>query len=275
MPIRMPKNTLITVQKRHLAADYRMPQMEIAQSHYSIGYLISGDRRIITPTTRFEAHAGNVTLMPPLVYHRTFSISDKPYENYLIKVSDKLAERFCSEVDPYIWNRIFEQKLLTFSEEDSAKIALYFEDMLKIYKENAPYSETVLCGMLYRLMLLINECDKGSQIQHFKNELSDTILNATFYIEQHYMEDIRLADAAEDTGFSEGHFSRLFSAQVGTSFSRYLTNVRIRHAKELLLNTKKPVSEIALDTGFSNSDYFSSCFTKSEGITPVAFRKKG
>ena len=274
MPISMPRNTLITVQKRILSADYKMPQMEMAHKHYSIGFLISGDRRLITPTTKFDAHAGDVTVMPPSLYHRTFSLSDKPYENYLIKISEQLADDFCREIDFGIWHQIFEQKLCTFSSEDSIKIEALFEDMLQVYQEKAPYSEILLRGMFYRLVLLIKKCDKGTTVIHFKSELSDTILNATFFIEQHYMETLTLARVADAFGFSEGHFSRLFSAQVGIPCSQYLANVRIRHAKELLLNTKKSISEIALDTGFSSADYFSSCFSKCEGITPSAFRRK-
>lgn len=273
MPISMPRNTLITVQKRILSADYRMPQMEMAQDHYSIGFLCSGDRRIITPSTQFDAHAGDVTVMPPSLYHRTLSLSDKPYVNYLVKISEQLAEDFCREIDFGIWHQLFEQKLCTFSAADQIKIEALFADMLKIYEEKAPYSEILLRGMLYRLILLIKECDLCPPVLHFKSELSDTILNATFYIEQHYMENLSLAGVAGVIGFSEGHFSRLFSSQVGIPFSHYLTNVRIRHAKELLLNTKKPISEIALDTGFSNADYFSACFSKSEGTTPSAFRR--
>jgi len=273
MPIRMPDKTLITVQKRYLRSDYRMPQMEMAQTHFGIGFLISGDRRIITPQNRFDAHAGDVTVMPPHLYHRTFSLSSEPYVSYLIKVSDRLAADFCREIDYGIWQRIFDQKLLTFSSEDSSRIGAHFEDMFRIYEEKASYRDILLRGMLYRLILLLNECDRKATLPRFRSELSDAILNATFYIEQHYAEEFRLSDAAGAAGFSEGHFSRLFASQVGVPFSRYLTNVRIRHAKELLLNTKKPVSEIALDTGFSNADYFSSCFSKREGITPLAFRR--
>ena len=95
-----------------------------------------------------------------------------------------------------------------------------------------------------------------------------------FYMEQHYAEELHIAEAASEAGFSEGYFSRLFSSQTGLSFTDYLINIRIRHAKELLIQTDKTVSEIAFETGFSNGDYFSSSFSKREGMTPSAFRKR-
>ncbi|MBQ3790100.1 MAG: helix-turn-helix domain-containing protein, partial [Lachnospiraceae bacterium] len=57
----------------------------------------------------------------------------------------------------------------------------------------------------------------------------------------------RLAAVAEAVfRFSEGHFSRLFAAQVGVSFSEYLRNTRLRHVKELLIHTGWSISEIAI-----------------------------
>ena len=274
MPLRIPKESLITIQKRSLPADFAMPQMEVAETHYSIGLILTGDRRIITPFGQFDAHAGDVTTMPPLVYHRTFSVSETPYTNYLIKISDKLATRFQKEVNTAIWNSVFEQKLLSFSSENQFHIERLMQDMLSVYEKKENYSELILTGLLYHLVIFLHDNTIKKSGQFFKEELSKEILDAMFYMEQHYAEELRLPDVAAKTGFSEGYFSRLFSSQTGLSFTEYLTNIRILRAKELLLQTNKSVSEIAFETGFSGGDYFSSVFSKKEGMTPSAFRKK-
>jgi len=273
MPLRIPKESLITVQKRSLPADFAMPQMEVAETHYSIGMILTGDRRIITPFGQFDAHAGDVTTMPPLVYHRTFSTSETPYTNYLIKISDKLAERFQREISTNIWNSVFEQKLLSFSEEDRLHIERIMQDMHSVYEKKESYSEVILTGLLYHLVVFLHNNTVEKNRQFFKEELSKEILDAMFYMEQHYAEDLRLPLVATKTGFSEGYFSRLFSSQTGLSFTDYLINIRILRAKELLLQTNKSISEIAIETGFSGGDYFSSVFSRKEGMTPSAFRK--
>jgi AraC-like DNA-binding protein len=274
MPFEMPRDTQITIQKRELPADFMMPQMEKAEKHYSLGFIISGDRRFITPYERYDAHAGDITAMPPGMYHRTFPMSDKPYVNYLIKVSTEIAESFCTEIDAGIWNYVFEQKRFSFDEVTREKIQRLLADMLEIYTNEEPYSEILLKGLFYRLIILIKDdniiSDSGSNT--FKSKLSKDIMEAMYYIEKNYTESLRLSDVAGTIGFSEGHFSRLFSAQVGISFSNYLINIRLRHAKELLINTELPVSDIALQTGFGSGDYLSACFSKYEGISPSAFR---
>ncbi len=273
MPINMPEDSLITVQKRELPFDYKMPQMEMAEKHYSIGYIITGDRRIITPYQQFDIHSGDVTAVPPHLYHRTFSVSNVPYVNYLIKISGSIADDFCSDIGEGIWNDIFDKKVLPFAEGDRLKIETLLEDMLLVYSETAEYTDQLLKGMLYRLMVFIWKNNNGNVGERFKSKLSAPVMDAMYYIEQNYKEDITLRDISVVAGFSEGHFSRLFKAQVGVSFSGYIVNTRIRHVKEMLVNTGLSISEIAIRTGFSNGDYLATCFYRTEGMTPSAYRR--
>ena len=145
--------------------------------------------------------------------------------------------------------------------------------MLEVYEQDAKYSPELLRGMLYRLIILMWEKNRHTDDLQFKDKLSAEIMETMYFIERSYSEDIKLSDAAESAGFSEGHLSRLFASQVGVSFSDYLINVRLRHVKELLINTSMSIAEIANHTGFSNSDYLSACFRRKEGMTPTAFRK--
>ena len=53
----------------------------------------------------------------------------------------------------------------------------------------------------------------------------------------------------------------------------HIQETRIRQSKFLLLNTTKPLKEIAYDVGFNNPDYFSTAFRRITGISPLSFRK--
>ena len=56
-------------------------------------------------------------------------------------------------------------------------------------------------------------------------------------------------------------------------FSTYLTTSRMTRAKELLAGTDRPITEIAFDVGYNDSNYFSTAFRKHEGISPSQYRK--
>ncbi|MCR5304465.1 MAG: AraC family transcriptional regulator [Lachnospiraceae bacterium] len=274
MPVSMPVGVNITVQRRELAPDYRMPQMEMAEEHYSMGYVISGDRRMITPKQHFDYHPGDVTLMPPLLYHRTISQSDAPYVSYLIKISGECRDEFCRSVDRSIWESLFEQKFFSFDPEHRDRMENMFADMLAEYESPAPYAPVILQGMLFRMLTYIWENHRGERAMEFGRELSEGIMEALSHIEEYYDRELTLEQMASDAGFSTAYFSRLFKSQLGVTFSECLTNVRIRHAKELLIQTDRPIAQIAIETGFCNGDYLAMRFRQKEGMTPTAFRNQ-
>ncbi|MCU6794680.1 response regulator transcription factor [Paenibacillus sp. WQ 127069] len=110
-------------------------------------------------------------------------------------------------------------------------------------------------------------------------EQSDTHKKSGFeeieaFIQAHYAEDITLQSIAERHHMSESYFSRLFKKQVGTSFLEYITQIRMRHAKELLTNPRLKIYEVSVQVGYQDSRYFSQIFRKYTGETPTEFRKR-
>jgi AraC-like DNA-binding protein len=96
---------------------------------------------------------------------------------------------------------------------------------------------------------------------------------AMVYIHGHYAEPIGREDVAQYVGVSEGYLSRCFTQETGLSLIHYLTRYRIQQAKQLLASGEMPITEIALKTGFSDSNYFSRAFRREVGKSPLAFRR--
>ena len=65
---------------------YSMPTMQAAPDHYTLGYIVSGDRRWISTEAIRSSHAGDCGIAKPHIYHRNCSMSDAPYERYVLKV---------------------------------------------------------------------------------------------------------------------------------------------------------------------------------------------
>ena len=68
------------------------------------------------------------------------------------------------------------------------------------------------------------------------------------------------------------YLSHLYKRETGKAFTSYLKEYRINKAKELLLNTKLSISDIAYDVGFNDAHYFTICFKEVTGVTPTKFR---
>jgi AraC-like DNA-binding protein/ligand-binding sensor protein len=87
------------------------------------------------------------------------------------------------------------------------------------------------------------------------------------------VEDVSLGLVARLCGVSEGHLSRLFHRATGLTFREYVAQVRIEHAKALLLHSGKGVTEIAYESGFQSLSQFHRVFRKAFGATPGAMRR--
>jgi len=275
MPIKIPDGQNIIVSFRNLPGEYKMPSMEMATDHYNIGFIVSGDRRTITPTQSYTYRAGDVSMVPPYVYHRTLSESDKPYQGYLIKFTPEFIRPFWEQVGRQIFDDLYEEKTCHFSKASSDRIRQMFEEILQEYEKNAPYREFILQGMVFRLFTTIWEERQAREGHYFKSPLSEPILNAIYLIEKDYAKGLTLENIAAQVGFSTAHFSRVFAAQLGMSFTDYLSNVRIQHVKEQLIRTDKSITDIALGCGFCHGDYLATQFKRKVGMTPTAFRKSG
>ena len=103
-------------------------------------------------------------------------------------------------------------------------------------------------------------------------QLLKSVQEVLRYLEEHYHEDIGLEIIAEKVGLSPNYLSSIFKQTIGSSFIEYITDLRIKKAKEKLHDLNLSVYEIAESIGYSSSQYFSRVFKNNVGMTPSAYR---
>ena len=92
------------------------------------------------------------------------------------------------------------------------------------------------------------------------------------YIDTYLDRNIKLADLAQLLDMSSFHFSRLFKQSIGITPHQYLSQQRVEKAKQLLKQTDRLITDIALECGFSSHSHLSKQFRQVTGITPKAYR---
>ncbi len=92
------------------------------------------------------------------------------------------------------------------------------------------------------------------------------------YIEAHLDAPIRISDLAAVAGLSEFHFARMFKLSKGEAPHSFVQRRRMERAKQLLTQTRMPMTELALLCGFASQSHFAACFRKQVGLTPRQFR---
>lgn len=93
------------------------------------------------------------------------------------------------------------------------------------------------------------------------------------YVENKYIYDISMQEAAEEMGYSDAYFSKLFKQYFNQNFTAYLTEYRIKKAKELLSNTNHSIKDISRMVGYTDSNYFAKIFKRLVGEIPSKYRE--
>lgn len=124
------------------------------------------------------------------------------------------------------------------------------------------------------LMDIIREiCDQEQN--SLKNGGNAIIRDILHYVEQNYQYDLSLQELAEKKYFmNSSYLSRLFKSAVGQTFSRYVIELRIKKARELLKDKTMKINDVAAQVGYNNTSHFIQSFKKLCGCTPEEYRNQ-
>jgi len=113
---------------------------------------------------------------------------------------------------------------------------------------------------------------RDAQTNHQSAEM---VRQAKAYIDHHYSDpDLSLNEVAAQVNLSPSHFSVVFGQEACQNFKEYLTEIRIKKAKELLRATALRSAEISYQVGYNDPHYFSYVFRKNTGLSPSEFRSQ-
>ncbi len=94
-------------------------------------------------------------------------------------------------------------------------------------------------------------------------------------IDRDFAQPLDVEELARGIHVSAGHLSRRFRAEFGESPYSYLMTRRIERAMALLRTTRRPVTDVCMDVGFSSLGTFSTRFRELVGVPPSTYREQG
>ena len=110
--------------------------------------------------------------------------------------------------------------------------------------------------------------------QRLPRSIAPGLLKTRQFIDRNYTRDLTIDRLATMANLSPFHFIRAFRVAFGQTPHQYLRDQRLARAKELLVTTPQPVTEICDQIGFQSLGSFSSLFRRLTGETPAEFRAK-
>jgi AraC-like DNA-binding protein len=150
--------------------------------------------------------------------------------------------------------------------------------MVTEQQEKSEGHQIVIRGTLLQIIILLSRhfahTFSSAPIVREMNAKENVIDQAVVFLENHFDKNLSIAEIADAVCLSAGRLAHVFRDTMGMSLIDYLTQIRLDHARQLLLNNPSmSISAIAFETGFHDPSYFARIFKKSYKTSPASFRK--
>ena len=144
----------------------------------------------------------------------------------------------------------------------------WFRDLYNLTRNYAPEEATFLLMAIWHRLLALEKNRETRRKRH------PALLRAMDDIEEHYTEDLSISELARRNGISQSHLNALFRRETGGGAEEFLTAVRMRQARVLLLNLYYSIGEVGARTGYPDANYFSRKFREYHGVSPRVYRQE-
>lgn len=264
----MQKAAVDTLISRHVTTQKGgMPHVHYHDNH-ELYYMVKGSTTYYIGDKIFHLQQGNFAFIPKGILHKTDYEDNANNERILLNFSDLVFTNELQGVKEELCNcRVIyvEESLLP-----------YLEGLLKNieteYKSKDRYQSIMI--NVYITELLVQICRYKYDYKPALSGTDQTLYLISKYISTHFQEPLTLKELSKEFAMSESHLSRKFKAHTGIGINEYITYVRITKAEKLLRETNLPITEVAEQCGYSDSNYFSTVFKRIKGITPQRYGKQ-
>ena len=226
---------------------------------FEIYYMKEGSGVYHIEDRSYKVMPGDVVLIPGNTSHRT-SYGGVAHTRLLVNCSEEYIPRTILERIYAVGHLYRNNKIISQLEELVAKIE-------HEYSHADALSADVLKSFTIELLVVILRHRNEHERQHDGNDFVTTVQE---YIQNNYMNDVKLSSIAEMLSVSQEHLSRVFKQEAGIGFKDYLVRFRLQKAEEMLKHEPgRAVSEVAYACGFNDGNYFSYKFKEMYGISPT------
>ena len=231
--------------------------------YYVISFIEDGQRCLTCRNREYILEPGDLLLMNARDNHSCEQIGSLPMDYRSLNIKPEVMGKAVCEITGREYLPNFSPQVVCRSE----LVPLLRELHQMIMQGETEFRKEEL--FFFLLEQLVEDYTEG-EIPAGNVEQSTEIKAVCDYLEQHYMDSIRLDELCGLTGLSKYYLLRSFTKQKGISPYSYLETIRIDKAKKLLEQGTLPL-EAALQTGFNDQSHFSNFFKKFIGLTPKQY----
>ena len=245
------KSAVSGVKVLDIYSQAQKPQTVLGRNYHSLSYRYTGKIKIEANGNEYTSDVGSITFIPKGQGYRTDVCEDTHMVALHFTLQKEIKDLKVGVID------------------DKEGIAKPYFDRLAAGFANAEPQDFEAMAIFYQLL------SKLSEIGNADRAIPPIVALAKSEIDANFQDSLLSISAiATRLEVSDSYLRRVFRQSYGISPLAYLTEVRIRRAKNMLETEFFSIEEIGRLCGFQSAGYFIQCFRKENGETPGNYRKR-
>lgn len=240
---------------------------------YELEICLSGSGYTIINNNKYNVHRGSVFLITPADIHNYTECENLKILNLTFTPDAIEYSSFIELLYPmkYVAGYIDDEALSVFE----VYINKMFSESNETPGRKKQFGKKYISLLLSCILIELYRINTNNSVI-FEEQMPPflQIQKAIYFIRSHFKENITQKDVADNCEISISTLNRKLTEYLGMGFKKYLVNLRLEYAKQLILQTDEQITNIALYSGFNSLSYFQRAFTKKYNMTPTAYRKK-
>lgn len=242
------------------------------QDQYELNVLLHGSQEFCVDRSNVLLQEDDVILIPPGSGHASFA-QQANTRALVLHFSASAFRPFVKKGKLYLFPDCISAEE-NRNDPKFRQIRFLISQIFEAGYRQSPYSQLRAKASLELLLATLCEsfCPQTVPVPEENSFHQETFSGMIRYIEEHYAQKISLEDLAAFSQYNRTYVSTLFKNTVGVNFHEYLTRVRFQQALCELASTKKTLTDIAMDNGFSDLKSFNKVFRAFIGRSPSEYR---
>ncbi|KKI90172.1 hypothetical protein WQ54_23250 [Bacillus sp. SA1-12] len=242
-------------------------------SFFEVCYVLSGEGLYHDQGGQFQLKKGSVFISRPNIQHQILSESGL----FLLFVAFEVIPDISKDDAIRKFDKLSTTNKILINSADDTPTALIWRALVEYTSIGGANECGFISNLANTLVLSFHSMfsEEKPRTEHHEKLFSNRsshLYQAKLFIRDNLSDQLRLEHVANNLHISTRHLSRLFSEELGESFSNYIRRKRIEEAAKLLETTNIPIKEIADLTGCGSVHSFTRMFTSMMNVSPAKYR---
>ena len=231
---------------------------------YQLNYITNGEGILETKNGKFKVEEGSVIVLYPGVWHRYRPLK-KGWREHYIGFNGEFAENMFR-------NEFFSDENPVIKVGANDELLRYFHEIRQHEKKKKRGYQQLCSGLVVTIIGLMMSIKKNANFNG--SEIEKIIQRSCMIIRDNLPTNLNMEELADQMNIGYSNFRKMFKRYTGISPAQYHLSLRIRQAKDLLVESDLSVKEISYQLGFNSIDYFSRVFKSKTGKNPTDFKSE-